>query len=221
MQTSTRSLFDHELNTLRDKLIRMADIVEKAIQQAIEALKNQDVELAQRIIENDETINQLRYDIEESNIEMIATQQPMASDLRTIIASTHIAVELERMADHAAGIAQITLKIASEPLLKPLIDVPRMADIGCQMLHAALHAFIEKDTALAQVTAARDEEIDALHQQVVRELLTYMIQDPQNIQRATYLLWVSHNLERIGDRATNICERIIFMTTGKLKELKT
>lgn len=219
MQSSTRSLFDHELDQLRDNLIRLGNMVETAIHQSIAALKNRDAALAQQVIDHDQDINQLRYEIEESNIEMIATQQPMASDLRTIIAGTHIAVELERMGDHAEGIASLALRIVEEPLLKPLIDVPRMAEIGTEMIRAALQAFIEKDVALAKATAARDEEIDQLHQQVVRELLTYMIEDPRNIQRATYLLWVSHNLERIGDRATNICERILFMATGELKEL--
>ncbi len=219
MPPNTRSLFDQALNQVRDNLIRLANMVDTAITQSIEALKNRDVALAQQVIANDIAINRLRYEIEEFNVELIATQQPMASDLRTIIAAMHIAVELERMADHAEGIAQIVTRIAHEPLLKPLIDVPRMAQIAREMIHASLEAFIEKDIELARVTAARDEEIDQLHDQVVRELLTYMLQDPTNIQRATYLLWVSHNLERIGDRATNISERVIFMATGEMQEL--
>jgi phosphate transport system protein len=137
-----------------------------------------------------------------------------------VIAATHIAVELERMADHAEGTAEITKRIFQEPLLKPLIDIPAMAQVAEEMIHAALDAFVAHDAEAAQEVARRDDEIDALYQQVFRELLTYMLEDPRNISRATYLLWVAHNLERIGDRVTNVCERVIFMTTGRLQELQ-
>lgn len=216
---ATRELLDKQLDKLREYLVRMEDMVRTAICQSITALKERDVEAAAIIIKDDDKVNKIRYKVERLGVVTIATQQPMASDLRTIIAAMHVAIEMERMADHAAGIAQIVKEIANEPLLKPLIDVPRMAEISCDMLHNAIQAFLTGDADLAKVTAKRDKEVDQLYDQVLRELLTYMIQDPKNIQRATYLLWSAHGLERIADRVTNVCERVIFMETGKFKEL--
>jgi len=216
----TRGTLERELERIRSDVLRMGSMVESAIERSVESLKNRDADLAQQVINDDEEINKLRYAIEEHCLELIATQQPAASDLRMIIAATHIAVELERMADHAEGNAEITRRIYQEPLLKPLIDIPAMAKIAREMIHAALDAFLARDAEAAQRVAERDDEIDGLYQQVFRELLTYMLEDPRNISRATYLLWVAHNLERIGDRVTNICERIVFMTTGKLQELQ-
>lgn len=219
MTPSTRSLFDQELNRLRDDLIQLGSMVAAAISRAVEALKQRDADAARQIIADDQTINRLRYQIEEAAIVILATQQPMAADLRTIVAVTHAAVELERMGDHAAGIAELVIRLADEPLLKPLIDIPRMAQIDQEMIQAVLEAFTRGDAELAQQIAGRDNEVDQLYDQVFRELLTYMLQDPRNIQRATYLLWVAHNLERIGDRVTNISERVIFIATGELREL--
>jgi phosphate transport system protein len=215
----TRGMLDRELTQIQDEVLRLGSMVEQAIQRAVKALKERDVESAQQIITDDAKINALRYAIEENALTAIATQQPVASDLRTIIAATHIAIEMERMADHAEGIAQLVTRMAGEPLLKPLIDLPRMADIACDMLRASLDAFITRDTQAAMVIGGRDDEIDQLYDQVFRELLTYMLQDPHTINRATFLLWVAHNLERIGDRITNISERVVFMTTGTLKEM--
>ena len=217
--TQTRGLLDKELTQTQDQVLRLASMVEQAIQKSVAALKERDVEAAQQVIQDDEHINTLRYTIEESCLAVIATQQPVARDLRTIIAAMHIAIELERMADHAAGTARLVARLASEPLLKPLIDIPRMADIACEMLRDSLDAFVKRDAHAAKVVAVRDDEIDQLYDQVFRELLTYMLQDPRNINRATYLLWVAHNLERIADRITNISERVVFMTTGKLEEV--
>jgi phosphate transport system protein len=194
-------------------------MVEGAIQRSIEALKRRDADLARKIIAADENINRLRYDIEEQSLAVIATQQPVAGDLRTIVAAMHIAIEMERMADHAEGIAQLVTRMADEPLLKPLVDVPRMADVACKMLSDSLDAFRDRDPDAAKAIAKRDDEIDQLYDQVFRELLTYMLQDPRNINRATFLLWVAHNLERMGDRVTNIAERVVFMSTGELTEL--
>jgi phosphate transport system protein len=217
--THTRSALEHDLEGIRSDILRMGSQVERAIERSVQALKERDVQLAQQVINDDEQINQLRYAIEEHCLELIATQQPAASDLRMTIAATHIAVELERMADHAAGTAEIVKRMYDEPLLKPLIDLPFMAQIAKEMIHAALDAFVVHDANAAEKVATRDDEMDALYQQVFRELLTYMLEDPRNISRATYLLWVAHNLERIGDRVTNVCERIVFMTTGELKEI--
>jgi len=215
----TRGTLERELEHTRSDILRMGSLVESAVERSVQALKDRDADLAQQVVNDDEAINQLRYTIEEECLELIATQQPAASDLRMVIAAMHIAVELERMADHAEGNAEITKRIWQEPPLKPLIDLPRMARIAREMIHAALDAFVARDAEAALQVAKRDDEIDDLYQQVFRELLTYMLEDPRNITRATHLLWAAHNLERIGDRVTNVCERIIFMTTGKLEEL--
>jgi len=217
--TQTRGTLDRDLAQIQDDILRLGSMTEEAIQRSIKALKQRDVDLAQRIIANDVNINDLRYAIEEQCITVIATQQPVASDLRTIIAAIHIATEMERMADHAEGIATLVTRLSDEPLLKPLIDVPRMADISCEMLQAALNAYLARDPEAAMAAAARDDEIDHLYNQVFRELLTYMLQDPRTINRAIFLIWVAHNLERIADRVTNISERVVFMTTGRLEEL--
>ena len=215
----TRGTLQRELEQARSDIVHMGSLVENAIELSVQALKDRDADLAQQVINDDDAINQLRYTIEEECLELIATQQPAAGDLRMVITATHIAVELERMADHAKGNAEITKRIYREPLLKPLIDVPSMAHIAREMIHAAIDAFMVGDADAALKVAKRDDEIDALYQQVFRELLTYMIEDPRTITRATHLLWAAHNLERIGDRVTNLCERVIFMTTGKLGEL--
>lgn len=216
---SSRGLFHQQLSELRDGIVYLSDLVMNAMGDAVHALKERDVDLAQQIVANDEAINNKRYEIEEQCLTLIATQQPAASDLRAIIAAIHIAIELERMGDYAAGIAELAARLADQPSLKPLIDVPRMAEIDRDMIRASLEAYLEKNVDLALTTAKRDAEIDQLYDQVYRELLTYMLADPKTITRATYLLWVAHNLERIGDRVTNICERVIFMTTAELKEL--
>lgn len=215
----SRGLFHQQLSELRDNIVYLSDLAMSAIGDAVHALKERDVDLAEQIIANDEAINRKRFEIEEFCITLIATQQPAASDLRAIIAAIHIAVELERMGDYAAGIAELAARLADQPSLKPLIDVPRMAEIDQDMIRASLEAYLDKNVDLALATAKRDAEIDQLYDQVYRELLTYMLADPTTITRATYLLWIAHNLERIADRVTNICERVIFMTTAELKEL--
>lgn len=217
--SSIRSALDREENRIKDNILRMGSMVEAAIDNSIAALKQRDGALAQQVIDDDRQVNQLRYQIEEDCLTAIATQQPAAHDLRSIVAATHIAVELERMADHAVGIARITLRMLDQPLLKPLIDLPIMANIVKEMTRAGLDSFIRADEMLARQVIARDDEVDQMYQQIFRELLTYMLEDPKNISRATFLLWVAHNLERIGDRATNLCERTVFVATGKLGDL--
>ena len=216
---TTRSLLDKELNKLRAHLLNMESKIQSAVAHSIQALKEQNRELAQQIIDADEEINKLRYKIEKLGVMIIATQQPMASDLRIIIASMHVAIEMERMGDHAAGIAQLAIKLSDDPMLKPLIDIPRMADVAQNMLHDSIQAFMTNDADMAKAIAKRDDELDQLYNQILRELLTYMMEDPHTIHRATYLLWVAHGLERIGDRVTNVSERVLFMETGKFKEL--
>jgi phosphate transport system protein len=194
-------------------------MVTKAIERSIEALKRLDQHAAREIIRDDQKINRQRFEIEEQAIELIATQQPMAGDLRTIVAVLNIIVELERMGDYAAGIAKIVLLHEEQSLLKPLIDVPRMADKACDMLRRSLDAFVERDAEAARHIAAEDNEVDALYEQVYRELLLFMVKDPRTMDRATWLLWVAHNLERIADRVTNICERVVYEVTGTMEEL--
>lgn len=214
-----RESLDHQLQELKDEVLAMGSVVEKAIARSIEALKKRDHEAAEQIIKDDLLINQKRYSIEEKCISLIATQQPMASDLRVLVAILYIITDMERIADHAEGIAKINLMMGDEPLLKPLIDVPRMADKAIDMLRRSLSAFINHDTEAAKEICTEDDEVDNLYNQVYRELLLFMLQDPKTISRATYLLWVAHNLERIADRVTNICERVVFMSTGKLVEM--
>ena len=214
-----RQTLDRELGHLQDEMLILGSMVEKAITSSVEALKKRDQEAARQIIADDLKINRKRFDIEEECIQLVATQQPIAGDLRTIVSVLHVIVDLERMADHAEGIAKIAIMMGGEPPLKPLIDIPRMAERAVDMLRRSLEAFIERDVEEAKRICEEDDEVDALYDQVYRELLTYMLQDPRNITRATYLLWAAHNLERIADRATNICERVVFLATGKMEEL--
>lgn len=214
-----RVAFSQSLRELQDGVITLGSMVEKAVGRAIEALTNQDAALAQQVVENDEEINKMRWELEEDAILLMATQAPMAGDLRRIAAVMHIVTELERMADHAEGIAVLTLRTADEPHLKPLVDIPRMADVARELLLHALDAYVNSDAEQARQIARRDDEVDRLYEQVYRELLTYMISDPRTITRATHLLWVAHNVERIADRVTNICERVVFVVTGEIEEM--
>jgi phosphate transport system protein len=215
----TRTAFERQLTEIQEDMLVIGGMVESAIERSIDALKNRDVELAHQIIADDVKINRKRYDTEEKCLELMATQQPLASDLRTIVAVLHIIVDLERMADHAEGIAKIALMLADEPPVKPYIDIPRMAQKGIEMLRASLEAFNRRDAQRARAICNEDDEVDALYEQVYRELLTYMIQDPRTIERATHLIWVAHNLERIADRVTNVCERVVFLVEGRIEEL--
>jgi phosphate transport system protein len=214
-----RETFVKELQKLQDQILTLGSMVQQAILESVDALKRRDLQAAQRLIDGDRVLNQLRFDIERDCLIVIATQQPMASDLRVIAAVLEIATELERMGDYAKGISRISITIGEKSLLKPLIDIPRMAEKGCDMLRRALDAFIRRDVELARAIPKEDDEMDALYNQIYRELLTYIIADPHTIDQATQLLWVAHNLERFGDRVTNICERVIFTVTGEMKEL--
>ena len=219
MVVTTRATFDRQLQELQDDALMLGSMVVKAIERSVDALKRRDADLARQVIADDLQVNAKRWQIEETAIRLIATQQPMAGDLRTIASVMHVATDLERMGDHAEGIAKITLMHGDQPLLKPLIDIPRMADVAVRMLLRSLDALIRRDAEAARAIAAEDDEVDALYDQVYRELLTFMIEDPQSIQRATWLLWTAHNLERIADRATNICERVVFLVTGRMEEM--
>ncbi len=213
-----RQTFDQALKRLQDDILLMGSMTEKAIARSIEALRARDVTASKQLIADDAEINRKRFEIEDQCVTIIAQQQPMARDLRRITAALIIANELERMADHAQGIAKINVMMGDEPLLKPLVDIPRMADLAIQMTHDALDAFVRGDVEQAKRVARDDDAVDALYEQVYRELLVFMFNDPQTITRATWLLWVAHNLERVSDRATNICERVVFMVSGELVE---
>jgi len=216
----TRETFDRELQRLQDEVLVLGSLVEQAIVESVELLKRRDTDGARRLIAEDKrVINEKRFTIEAEALTLIATQQPMAGDLRVLAAVIEIAHELERMGDYAKGIAKINLMMGDEPLLKPLIDVPVMAEKARDMLHRALEAFVRRDVDLARAIPQEDNEVDALYNQVYRDLLALMMQNPGDIDRATYLLWVAHNLERTADRVANICERIIFMVTGEMVEL--
>ncbi|MBI4497748.1 MAG: phosphate signaling complex protein PhoU [Chloroflexi bacterium] len=218
---STRLGFEQALRHLQDDILVLGSMVDKQLDRSIEALKRLDTEAARRIAHDDIEVNRKRFQIEDRAIQLIATQQPMARDLRTIVAVLIIAEELERMGDYAEGIAKIILLHGDQPLLKPLIDIPRMAELAQDMLRRSLDAFLERDAVAARAIANEDDEVDALYNQVYRELLTYMFQDPTTFDRATWLLWVAHNLERFADRVTNICERVVFEVTGQMQEINT
>ncbi len=215
-----RKTFEGEIQQLKDDVLLLGSMVEQAILDSVEALKKRDVKASERIFAEDAAINKKRFDIENKLMVLIATQQPMAHDLRLLASTMEIISELERMGDYAKGIANINIRMGDSPLLKPLIDVPRMAQIGADMLHRSLTAFVNEDVEAAKSIPIQDDEVDALYNQVYRELMTFIIQDPKTIERANWLLWVAHNLERVADRVTNICERTVFIVTGEMNEIK-
>src|SRR5450432_2210893 len=199
----TRVIFDRSLTGIRDDLLRLVSMADRSIADSIKALVDRNEDLARQVSVNDAALNDLRYTIEEHCYTLIATQQPNATDLRNIVGAVSVATNLERIGDHAAGIARLTLRMVDQPLLKPLVDIPQMAEIGREMVKGAVDAFLAHDAVLAEKIVARDDDVDRLQDEVYRELLDIMTKDQSTIERATYLLWVSHNLERIGDRAEN------------------
>ena len=215
-----RTDFRKHLREIEDDVLAMGDKVVKAIARSIEALQKRDLTLAHQIIAADAQINEQRFSIEEKCIGLIATQQPMAVDLRIIVAVLNILTELERIGDYAEGIAKIVIMIGDEAPLKPLIDIPRMAEVTIEMINTSLRSFVTRDVELAMKVVSLDNTADSLYDQIFRELLTFMIVDPKTTNRATRLIWVGHNLERAADRATNIAERVVFTVTGKMKEMR-
>jgi phosphate transport system protein len=214
-----RTVLETELKNLKGQVLKLGQMVGDAMLAAIEALKHRDVESARKIMAADSEVNALRFEIERATLIVIATQQPLAHDLRLLASILDIAGELERMGDYAKGIAKINILMGDEPLLKPLIDLPRMAEIATDMLRQALVAFSNDDAETARSIPQRDDEVGALYNQIYRELMTFMLQDPKTIDQANYLLWAAHNVERLADRVTNICERTVFTATGEIVEL--
>ncbi|MCP4266529.1 MAG: phosphate signaling complex protein PhoU [Candidatus Brocadiaceae bacterium] len=215
-----RKAFRESMMELEKELISMGEMVNVALDRSVESLRNLDAVKAEKIIEDDRLVNRKRWDIEEQCINLFATQQPVATDLRELIAVLSISTDLERMGDHAEGIAKITIMHGDKPLIKQLVDIPRMAEKASDMLTRCIEAFVNKDTEAAKAICEEDDEVDALYDQTYRELLSFMTEDPKTITRATYLLWAAHNLERIADRVTNICERIVFLVTGSMEKIK-
>lgn len=216
-----RKTFETEIKQVKDEVLVLGSMVEQAILNSVETLKKRDIKASEKILEKDKEINKKRFEIENQLMILIATQQPMAHDLRLLASIMEIISELERMGDYAKGIANINIRMGDASLLKPLIDVPRMAQKGADMLHRALTAFVNEDIETARKIPVEDDEVDALYNQVYRELMTFVIQDPKTIERANWLLWVAHNLERFADRVTNICERTVFIVTGELTEINS
>lgn len=218
MSISTRAVLDRELADLRDNILKLGSLVNQAIESAMESLYQRDLALAQQVIADDQEINLLRYNIEEAALVTLATQQPTAGDLRQVIASIHIAVELERIGDHASGIARLVDRMEEEDTLISLHKLPKMAKRAQKMVEESLVAYAEKDADLAWNALNRDDKIDKNYNKLFRQTLEEM-QDKTYIQRATFLLWIGHNLERIGDRASNIAERVIFMVKNEIVEI--
>lgn len=214
-----RQTFELDMQRLLNEVLALGSMVESAIIDSVEVLKRRDLEGARRLIAGDRLINEKRFAIEADCLVLIATQQPLAGDLRTLAAVLELSTELERIGDYAKGIARINLMMGEGPLVKPLIDIPRMAEKAQSMLHRALDSFVRRDVALARAIPVEDDEVDALYNQVYRELMTFIMADPRTIDQANYLLWVAHNLERAADRVTNICERVIFTVTGEMMEM--
>ena len=210
-----RTDFDRELTNLMDELLSLGSMVQKSLLLSLDALNTRDLKLSKKVIAADDEIDSKAVEIEEKCIDLMATQQPLAGDLRTIVTLMLVSTELERMGDYAEGIAKIGLRIGEEALLKPLIDIPRIGDLASNMLRLSLETLVSRDVEGAKQVILMDDDVDALYNQIYRELVLMMIENPKNIQRATYLLWVAHDLERIADRATNISERTIFMVTGE------
>jgi phosphate transport system protein len=219
--TGGRQDFVHRLDEVRDAVLNLGSMVDKAVDRAVDAVRRRDLVLAQRISREDRQINQQRFDLEQSAVLLMATQQPMASDLRFLAGVLHLATDLERMGDHARGIARLAIKLGDEPPLKPWSDLPKMGVLCHERLRGALDALVQRDPELALRVAERDGETDRLEDAVYAALLAIMTRDrdPATLTRGTYLLWVAHNLERVGDHITNVCERVIYILTGHMEEL--
>lgn len=220
MSLSSRTILDQELNQLKDNIIRLGSAAIESINKAMDALQTRNVSQANQVVTNDEAINQLRYEIEEKSLLILATQAPTASDLRAVIAAIHLAVEFERIGDHASGIARLVERMEGEDEIDTLYKLPKMAKRASEMLQQGIDAYIQRDPQLALSIIKRDDKLDKQYNKLFREAIKEM-RDDDYIRRATFLLWVGHNLERIGDRATNIAERVIFMCTGEFVETPT
>ncbi|MFQ5380483.1 MAG: phosphate signaling complex protein PhoU [Dehalococcoidia bacterium] len=214
-----RELFRQELEQIQDSVLALGSMAEKAVVRAMNALRDSDAEESQRIIRDDGAINERRFEIEAKTMFVVASQQPMAGDLRALASVLYIITDLERIADHAEGIAKINLMLDAEPPPRPLGYLPAMADRAVAMMHDSMKAYLDRDVDLARAVADRDDEVDALQDRVYEEVIGGMIEARAAVKRNTYMLWCAHNLERIADRVTNICERVVYMVTGDMTEV--
>lgn len=214
-----RESFIRHIKKLENEVMDMGEMVVTAIKNSVEALKTRNIPDARRIIENDKLINKRRLEIEEECVSLVALQQPVAADLREIIAVLYIITDLERIGDYAEGIGKIVIMLGDEPLIKPLVDIPLMAEKAIDMLKRSLEAFVNRDVKTSQAICNEDDQVDEIHDKVYHELLACMIEDPKIISRATPLIWAAHNLERMADRVTNICERTAYLATGTMREI--
>ena len=208
--------FEREIDMLKEQLLLMGGRAEQIVRKSIEALRRRDVEQAKSAFDDDRQIDRLEIDVEERCIKLFALQQPLATDLRFIMSALKISNDLERVGDHAVNIAQSAIKLGTEPPLKPLVDIPRMAGLATAMLHDALDAFVRSDADTARRLCRRDDEVDQLNRQVFRELLSYMIESPATITRAMELILVARNLERVADLATNVAEEVVFIAEARI-----
>ncbi len=214
-----RKAYHEALTGVQNEMIKMAGLVGKAISDSMDALGKRDIKASEAIVRRDAEINRLRFDIEDKCIMLLATQQPMAVDLRIIAAVINIITDLERIGDHAEGIAKISIAIGDNDMAKPLVDLPKMAEQGRSMLDRAMKAFMDRDVAASKVICDEDDIVDALYDKCYGDLIQLMIADPSKVTDATYMIWAAHNLERIADRVTNIAERVVYMVTGKMHEM--
>jgi phosphate transport system protein len=214
-----REVFTKHIKDLESSLMSMGQTVIDAINQSVQALKEQDIDLANRIIQNDKLINKRRGELEERCISLIALQQPVAADLREIIAILYVTTDLERIGDHAEGIAKIAVMLGNEPLLKPLVNIPLMAEKAVSMLKRSIESFVNRDAKAAEALCDEDDRVDELYDKVYHDFLNLMIANPETVSRATPLIWAAHNLERIADRVTNICERTVYLVTGSIQKV--
>ena len=214
-----RVVFVRELGFLQDEILALGSMVSQALGESVIALRERNAAKAQELIQRDQEVNRKRYAIEGDCLRLMATQQPMAGDLRLLASVLEITTELERIGDYAKGIGKIILLIGPEPLMKPLVDIPLMCEQVLKMLDRALDAFIHQDADAARSIAAEDDVVDDLYNKIYREIIGFLVENPQLFDRANYLLWAAHNLERAGDRTVNICERVLFNVTGQMAEL--
>ncbi len=215
----SRERFEQELRRLQEGVLELGGMAERAVRASVESLRAQDLEAARRLCDEDVAINERRFDLENAVLAVIATQQPMAGELRMLVTCLELAAELERIADYAKGIANITLMVGKAPLVKPLIDIPRMSEMACGMLHRALDAFARWDVDLARSVPKEDSAVDATYERIYRDLIAVIVADPKAIDQSIRLSWAAHNLERVADRVTNLCERIVYTVTGRIEEL--
>lgn len=214
-----RQTFDANLKQLKEMLLQMGGLVEKALEDAVTSLEQMNVELAQTIVNNDVKVNDYENEIEGLSINLIATQQPVAKDLRKIIAAIKIASALERMGDLSVDIAKVTVRLNGQPLIKPLVDIPRMAEIAKKMVSDGLNSYVDEDVEKARSLAEMDDQVDKLYKEIINELFALMSKDPSTINQASQLAFVGRYIERIGDHATNIGESVIYLVQGKKPDL--